>query len=284
MKNIYKLLSLVFVLTVLVSCNRDKIDTNLNNIDNLVYFQTASGALAVENGGENIYNVIISTSALTKASASYSISVDPSSTAEEGVDFDILTQSYSIENGTIVSNLEIQGYFDPATIEGKQVTFNLDISQDGFLLVEDRSSFTLEITKLCPLNAPFTGMYTISHVSGGVAAAGFAPVFGDGVLVEVVEGSDITERLFSVKFYPSFGFANAPVDVSFNLTCNQVIVNGNLAPSGVGCGGSIAIGPSDNPSMYDENDDTVISLTFIEDIDNNCGDSAETVVTLTKVM
>lgn len=281
MKNTLKYLSLI-VFALIISCVPDKGDTDyLNNRTPYMYFPDDSANFFVKENDANIYEVVVSLSTPQSSSLTYDIAVDPNSEAVEGVDFIITSSSYVVNSGSIVGTFAIQADFDAASTAGKKVNFILSSTEDVQLGVI--TEFELNLIKLCPINAPFTGMYTITHVGGGIGAAGFAPVFGNGTVVELINGGNDTERLFDVKYYPTFNFANPPAETSISLVCGEVIMNGNNEASGVGCGGSIAIGPGETNATYDPDDDTTFDVIFTEDIDNNCGDSAQTTVTFTKM-
>ena len=79
----------------------------------------------MENGAAN--NVTIGVAATSVVDAgSFSISVDESSTAVEGVDFTIEGgNDYNFESGNIVSTFSIVGLFEGAIVEGKTLVLNI---------------------------------------------------------------------------------------------------------------------------------------------------------------
>lgn len=281
MKNIYKLIGL-FLVVFAASCDQDTGDTDfLNNRTPYLYFGEPAGTLFAEEDQANIYQVQVSVSEPKSQAITYTVAVDPDSEAVEGVDFTLPSTTFTVEPGQIYGYIPVTANFDVASTAGKIATFEISSTAD-VEIPEEKTSFNLNIVKLCPIEAPFTGTYVITQVSGGIEAAGYAPVFGDAVTVTLTTGANVTERLFDVKFYPDFGFTNPPAEVSFSLVCDEVIVNGNNDASGVGCGGSIAIGAAETPSTYDTADDTSFYLTLTEDVDENCGPPAQTVVLFTK--
>lgn len=262
------------VAAVVTSCNRDVADINFNNIPNTLYFASANGTLLVEDGAANMFNVPVSATAVASADTPYAMSIDASSTAVEGVDFEITTTNTVLPTGDIVTSYGIVADFDNAATEGKTVVFNLtsDASQ-----VADSDQYTLSLIKLCPINAPFTGTYTLSTVVNGIFDT---PTFTDGVYTLSV-GSTPTERVFTAPPYPAFG-AFTPIDFKFSLICDNVVV-APLQETGVGCGGSTSVGPAATVGLYNGDDDTVIQVIYTDDEAAQCGDSVIAEFTLTKM-
>ena len=257
------------VAAVVTSCNRDVADINFNNIPNTLYFASDSGTLLVEDGASNMFNVPVSATAVASSDTPYTMSIDPSSTAVEGVDFEITTTNTVLPTGDIVTSYSIVADFDNAATAGKTVVFNLtsDASQ-----VADSDQYTLSLIKLCPINAPFTGTYTLSTVSVGIFDS---PTFGDGVY-EVSVGATPTDRVFTAL--GSFG----DVEFKFSLICGNVVVP-TLQETGVGCGGSTTLGPAATFGQFDGDDDTVIQVIYIDDEASQCVDAVTAEFTLTKM-
>ena len=175
------------------------------------------------------------------------------------------------------------GIDDGLDTTGVLLTLQIDGVDGG---VGSPRTYDISIVEVCPVVPTFAvGNYTLNNISGGVPAAGFAPSMGNGVTVTLEVGDSSTERLFNVKFYPAFGFANPPVDVSFSLSCEETVFNGIVSPgvSGVCCGSSIPFAGSTNLGSYSAADDSSITLIFLEDVGGaSCGTEAEGVITLVK--
>ena len=177
MKTIYKILSLVLLLTVSVSCTRDKIETeNLDLRENTLFFTSTSAALYVEDGADNTYDITVGSTALAQGTISYTITVDPSSTAVEGVDFDIIS-STELVAGNLVSKFTIEADFENAIIDGKTAVLNLTSNNAKVGVV---NQFSLDLFKLCP----FTGLDTTSYSARVFAFGEEAPGY-DMTLVPV---------------------------------------------------------------------------------------------------
>jgi hypothetical protein len=258
MKNIYKILFLSLVTVLTTSCERDSGEyPYLDNRENTVGFTSASSTLLVEDGAANNVSIVVGATA-TVSGGTFSISVDESSTAVEGVDFTIEGgNEFSFESGNIVSTFSIVGLFEGAIVEGKTVVLNL-ASTD--FAVSASSQFTLTLIQFCPIEADFTGSYTLSTVATGIY--GSVVIVNGNVNVEL--GDTQTERKFSGAIYPDLG--NFPsIDFNFSLVCGTV----NVSPgqvTGVGCGGSsTTIGPAETFGSYDPTDDSSFTIVFTDD-------------------
>ena len=140
----------------------------------------------------------------------------------------------------------------------------------------------------CPMESTFAvGDYTLTFDGGGIGAAGNAPVWGDGTVIELTEGGSETERVFTILCYPSFGFAQPETDYSVTLLCGLAILNGeiNNTLTGVACSadGNISCQSTTLNGAYDPSDDSVITLIFAEDVGGiSCGAEGITSYTFTK--
>lgn len=278
MKTNIKLILLLLTALIVQSCDQKLESADyLNNRTPYLYFTNDSQSLFIKMDEPNQFDIDVRLSGEYSKEITYTISVDPSSVAQEDVDFTLPSKTITIPSGQLFSSFKIECFFDQAIIDGKKLVLNLTSTDN--VQIERKSQMELTLIKFCPINADFTGSYHISFVSGGVDAANFLPVFGTNIDVDLTMGSNDTERIFNVKFYPDFGFANPVVPISFSLVCGDVIMNGNLEPSGIGCGGAnidVAAVESGN-SVYNPNDDSSFDLTFLEDFSNGCGDSQVTV-------
>jgi len=278
MKNIYKLLTLVLTLTIVTSCDRDQGEyPYLDNREVTIGFRGAEGSLLVENGADNMVSAIVGASTVVP-SGSYSVSVDGTSTAVLGVDYDFVSGTDgSFESGNILSSISIVADFANSTIEGKTVVLNLTSNDPSLSVAEAFSQYTINLIQFCPLNADFTGSYTLSTVVPGIYDS---VVFLNGA-VTIVEGSNPTERVITVAPYPEFG-AFTPVDFKFSLVCGNVNV-GDIFATGVGCnGGTTEIAPAEEVGSYDSNDDSSFNVIFTDDINSSCGAPLVAEIILTK--
>ncbi len=247
----------------------------------LAYFNGTSSTLEVEINDTNTIDLSVGVSTLSSAARTVNISVDIDNTTATSGMYTFPT-TVTIPANEFFGTFTVTGIDDGLTTAGETLSLKIDSVDGG---VGSSRLHTVRLVEICPIAATFaTGMYTLDFVSGGIGAAGFAPALGTGIAVELVGGEASTERVFNVKCYPSFGFANPPADFSFSLVCGTTVANGIVAPgvSGVGCGGSIAFGPS-GAGTYNTADDTNMTLIFAEDTAEICGSVATTTYTLTKI-
>ena len=190
MKNINKIFTLLFVSVVLISCQRDQGDTDyLNDRGNTIFFAKSSAILFVEDGAPNTIEIAVGATALASGEIPYTITLDPTSTAQEGVDFTILNSTTSLINGNIISKLRIKGNFENALVDGKTAIFNLSASGD--IEVSDNNQFTLELFKLCP----FTGLNTSNYTASVTAFDAEAPSYV--LTLDPVPGTDNQWTVYS---------------------------------------------------------------------------------------
>jgi hypothetical protein len=218
MKNIYKILTLSFVAIIATSCDRDTGDyPYLNDRVNTIGYTSSSSTLFVEDGAAN--NVSIGVAATTPVGGgTFSISVDESSTAVEGVDFTIEGgNEFSFESGNIVSTFSIVGLFEGAIVEGKTVVLNL-ASTD--FAVSASNQYSLTLVQFCP----FEGLETTSYTAYPTAFGADAPEFA--VTLTPV-GNSINEYTIASGWGPNFvGWATA--DAGYNglyVYSGTIIIN-----------------------------------------------------------
>jgi len=277
MKNIYKLLTLALTLTIFTSCERDQGDYPYLDRDITVGFRGASGSLLVENGASNIVSATVGASTLVSSDATFSVSVDDSSTAVLGVDYTFADgQDGTLVSGNLLSNIDIIADFENSIEEGKTVVLNLTSNDPSLMVSEAFSQYTITLIKFCPINADFTGSFTLSTTANGIFDS---VVFLNGA-VTIEMGTQPTDRVMSVSPYPEFG-AFTPIDFAFSLVCGNVVVPTGLE-TGVGCGGTTTIGPAATVGTYDSNDDSSFTIVITDDELGNCGSPYEAAFTLTK--
>lgn len=244
----------------------------------LAYFDGTSATLEVEINSTGTITVPVGVSTLSSSDRTITLSASSTSTATAGQYS--FNSSVTIPANSYTGSFDVTGIDDELETSGVSLTLQIDGVDGG---VGSPRTYGIRIVEICPIEATFAvGDYLLETISGGVGAAGFAPAMGDGIVVTLEAGSSSTERKFNVKFYPSFGFANPPVDVSFSLSCEDIVFGSLSGNSGVGCGGSIAFASSTNLGAYSTADDSIITVIYIEDSEEICGSSAEGSIRLTK--
>jgi len=121
----------------------------------------------------------------------------------------------------------------------------------------------------------FVGDYLIEEITPYVDG----PTFADGTVVEVLLGSTDTERLFFTPNYPDF--CSTLNDFNFLFICGEIIVP--LQESNCPCSSGVDyFGPTNNPANYDADDDTVFTVTFLNDVQSDCASPEITTYRFTK--
>ena len=252
---------------------------------------------------EYFYRAYAITSAGTAYGSTYSFTTDSSQfydqdgdgyTPEQGDcnDFDEFTHPGAAHNESTtacMTDLDGDGYGDIAGIDpGTDCNDSDDSINPGATELEDGVDNNCDgAVDYCPIQADFTGSYTLTFNGGGIAAAGNAPVWGDGTVVEIAQGSSNSERIFTVLCYPSFGFVQPETDYSFELVCGIASLNGeiNNTVTGVSCDGlnSISLQSVSSTGTFDAQDDSTFTLIFNEDVGGvSCGAEGITSYTFTK--
>lgn len=216
MKKIIYLSALFFAFATQIACSPDQGDEDyLSNRTPSAYFNASSGILYVEEGVESSFDVKIALTAPQSSDLTYTVEVDPSSTAVDGLDYTIASSSNVIPKGNVLSSIKVVGNFEQATLEGKQVVFNL-VAVEG-AEVKWRTKFTLTIFKLCP----FESLSTLSYSAQVFAFGDEAP----GYTVDLVPVPGTTNQWqISSAWGPTFvGWATG--NAAFN---NQYLYSGTI--------------------------------------------------------
>ena len=130
--------------------------------------------------------------------------------------------------------------------------------------------FSRRFNLTCPLTDDrFVGDYQMSYVEGSEPAGGFGPAFGAEppvVTLSLVSGST-TQRSFGAIYLPDLGIGNGPADITINLLCDIVLAESDMG-LGLGCGGTIAMGPGEDTTPFDFNDDSELIINLVEATNN----------------
>ena len=285
MRNIYKIFAVAFITIAATSCERDQGEyPYLNGRDNILSFSGSSGTLLVENGGANTFSVAVGATQVVQ-SGTFGVTIDPSSTAVLGNDYFITNGTddgsgmlvFEFTSGNLIQGIELFADFGSSSPEGKTVVMNL-VSLDNNFVVSSASQYTLTLLQYCPLEADFTGDYTLATTATGIFGSA---VFVNGT-VTITEGATPTDRTFSSPTYPEFG-AFPAMDFNFSLLCGNVQVPTGQA-TGVGCGSSTTLGPAANVGSYDPTDDSSFTIIITDDENGaSCGQAYEAAFLLTKI-
>lgn len=148
-------------LTIVTSCDRDQGEyPYLDNREVTIGFRGAEESLFVENGADNMVSATVGASTVLLG-GSYSVSVDDSSTAVLGVDYDFVSGTDgSFESGNILSSISIVADFDNSTTDGKTVVLNLISNDPSLTVAEAFSQYTINLIQFCPFDGLNTTSYT----------------------------------------------------------------------------------------------------------------------------
>ncbi|WP_289044667.1 hypothetical protein [uncultured Olleya sp.] len=226
MKYISKILYLFIISVVVTSCDRDLIETDFDQ-KSIIFFNNEEGNLFVEENGANIINIAIGSTATSEGNVGYTITVDPTSTAVEGEDFNIVNTSTSFANGEIVTNLIIEGDFTNAVSEGKIAKFILSSNEAK---VSENNTFELNLFQFCP----FEGVLTTTSYAASVFAFDDEAPSHDVVLTPVTGTTN--QWTIATSWGPNF-VSWATADASYDgqyLYSGTIIVNDDFTLDFIG--------------------------------------------------
>jgi hypothetical protein len=284
-----KKLSLLLLSIIVFSCGEhEDVIYDPNTSTTFAFFSTTSTAMEVYLGdAPSSEQITVGVSTLSSQDRTVTLSVDEDlSTATVG--------SYDVDLEVTIPANEYFGTSNVTAITDEltlcttaSVLLKIDSVSDGGVV--STSAHSIGMTKNeNPLPDDFAvGEYTLTFNGGGIAAAGNAPVWGDGTVVEIAQGSSNSERIFTVLCYPSFGFGQPETDYSFELVCGIASLNGeiNNTSTGVGCSaaGNVSLQSVSSTGTFDAQDDSTFTLMFNEDVGGvSCGAEGTTSYTFTK--
>lgn len=275
----------IAALLVFVSCDSKDDDTSyLDDRQTISYFAPVNaGTLLVEEGATRFYDVKVGVSDVLPYSRTYSITIDPSSAAVEGVDFSLVTSTFEIPANSVVGSFRLEsGDYASSTLSGKTVKFNLVEVEDTKIL-ENRSVFTLTVIRYCPIPADYmVGEYQIEDVLATVGPGNGTSNYASGVVTISSVDDDPTARTFSTPVLPAF---NAEIEtVNLYLSCGNFGMDdvnpGLFCTEGVSY---IFTADPENVPTYDLADDSSFTITYIEDPNGSCGGPFASSYRLTKL-
>ena len=249
----------------------------------LAYFDGSGATLEVEITSTGSITVPVNVSTLSSTDRTVTVSVNAGSTTADAAQYSF-NPSVTIPANTYFGSFELTG-IDAAGLTTSGVTLSLQIDAvDGGS--GSPRNYAVNILLICPIDATFAvGDYTANWASGGIAAAGFAPMIGNGETVTLAVGASSTSRTFRTKIYPTLPFGNV-MTWGFGLVCEEIVSFDQLETegSGVACNPNpaIAVGGTGGGS-YITGNDTTLTINYLEDAGGaSCGVEATTSIVLTK--
>ena len=286
--NIMKKLSILLVSIIAFSCGEhENVIYDPNTSSTFTFFDSQTSAIEVLNTDiSRSAEITVGVSTLSSSDRTVTLSVNEDLTTADSESYDVGTEVL-IPANEYFGTVTITGYPDNlVTAEVVNIVLNIDSVSDGGVTSTGVHSVSLSI--ICPVDSAFAvGDYTLTFEGGGIAAAGNAPVWGDGTVVTLSAGANETGRVFTVGCYPSFEFGQPDTDYGITLLCGLAILNGEIngTATGVACSaaGGISLQSTTVNGAFDPTDDSVITLIFAEDVGGvSCGAEGLTSYTLTK--
>jgi len=164
--------------------------------------------------------------------------------------------------------------------ETKTVTLQLDnIDGSGDANIETLPT-VINMFQVCPVEEDFfIGDYELVTTAVGIFGTS---IFPQGIVTITQGDSSPDARVFNAQIYPDLGaFGN--IDFNFTLVCGTVVVASGQE-TGVGCGSSTTLGPSNAVGAYTAGDDSIITIDLADDEGGaSCGAQANAQFVLTKI-
>ena len=236
----------------------------------LASFASSASDLQVVIDDTGSVDVQVNVTTASSADRTIGVSVDESSTA--AAENYVVPSTVTIPANEFSGILTIQGIDNSVDTSAETIVLKLD-PLDG--AVVSTTPHVIDIYQICPVPADyFVGDYLIEQITPYVDG----PTLSDGSVVSVTANG--TQRLFQSENYPQYCGGTFRTFV-INLVCNEVIV----PPNGTSCScGNFDewYAPAINPESYDLADDTILLVTFTDDVTDNCGPAAQTTYRFTK--
>lgn len=268
MKNFIKLF---IACAFLVSCGDfEEVIYDGVNGQTLAFFDASSSSLEVEIDQTNTLTVRVGVSTLSSSDRTVSVSADAASTATAAMYS--FSPTVTIPANEYFGELTVTGIDEGLTTDAKTLILNLD---DASGIIASSGSHTVSLVEICPIPATFAvGMYLIEQTSAEIDG----PTLSTGTVVNVT-GNGV-QRSFMTSNYPNY--CSTPNEFSFSLICNEIVVS--VQDSNCPCSsGTGWFGPAlGSNTTYDINDDSEFTITFADDVQADCGATADTTYKFTK--
>ncbi len=261
------------MLAVFSSCEDEDHDVDVNNYnasEDVTYFTDGVASSYFVTQTSEPVSIQIGATSISSSARTYTIQIDPESTAQEGVDFSFVNNTVTIPAGEYFGNVLVQGIFAGTTPAGS--TLILQISGAD---VMTNAKYSLSIVQSCPLLAPFTGDYLIQELTPFVDG----PTLQDGDVITVYELSEFGRAFMSANYVL---YCSTPTEFIFELKCGEVRIPEPGNQSNCSCGGNLFFTDASTPSTYDLEDDSYFEVTFTNDAFSDCGAPAQTTYSFTK--
>jgi hypothetical protein len=270
MKNI---IFICLTLLVITSCNKkDDFDVYNYNGPSTTYFVDGSASTYFVSQTSGPFQIRIGSTDISESDRTYTIEIDATSTASEGVDYSLTSNSVTIPGGEYFGTVSIQGIFDGTTPTGSTLILKLT-GEDAMV----SNQYTLTLVQACPLEADFAGNYLIEELTPYVDG----PTLATGTVIAVykISGFEFRRGFASANYV---NYCSTPKEFIFELKCGNVNIPDPGNQSNCSCGGNLYFTNATTPSTYDLADDSYFEVTFTNDAYSDCGAPAQTTYSFTK--
>ncbi len=232
MKKIVLILAILpFIFT---SCEED--DVNVYNGPDVAYFIDATSSTFFVTAAETPTEIRIGATATSASDKTYTIQVDPSSTATAGVEYTLPSTTVTIPAGEYFGSFMVNGIFDGATEAGTKLVLKLVDGSGNVMQNEGSTTYELDIFKLC--ESDLAGMYSMTTTYG---YHDFLPSFNPNTIdIEVVEVGDALYEVFDMSgglysdgpYSTAYGTGPTSFTVQFSDVCGTITWSGQSDPWG----------------------------------------------------
>lgn len=270
-----KIIFSLIVMALFFSCEDEDHDVDVNNYNasqDVTYFTDGSASTYFVSQVSGPFDIQIGSTGTSNSARTYNVQIDESSTATEGVDFSLLTNSVTIPAGEYFGTISVQGIFDGTTPDGSTLILKL-LGEDTMV----NNQYSLSIVQACPLEADFTGDYLIEELTAYVDG----PTLATGTVVTVyqIDGFEFQRGFMTANYV---NYCSTPTEFIFELKCGDVVIPEPGNQSNCSCGGNLWFTDPTNHSSYTLDDDSYFEVTFTNDAYNDCGAPVETTYSFTK--
>lgn len=221
MKKILSLSLIAFVL--LLSCDAKDSEVNLYSAgQDLTYFTDVNvvNTVVLTESSNPEFNIQVGSTIKTNVNRSYTVSVDPESTAIEGVHFTFNSSSVVIPAGEYVTDLVLNLDYLNVPNQGAVLILNLA----GENVHEPRATYTLNISKLCSSFLEGEHSYVSTNLIKGDTGASCGSVSGTVVWTSLGDGNYSTSDASFGQFGSCWNDTPA-VGPTFSHLCNSITVS-----------------------------------------------------------
>lgn len=228
-KIIYAFLMLAF----LVSCESEDHGVDVNNLNgpDIAYFTNGISSSYFVTPDADPASIQVGATSISSSDRVYTLEVDPSSTAQAGVDFEFVNNTVTIPAGEYFGSALVQGIFEGTTASGSNLVINL--VGEGAMV---GAQYTMSIFQLCV--SDLAGMYSVTTTYG---YHDFLPSYSTNTMdIEIVEISDGLYEVFdfsgglysSGPYSSAYGTGDTSFTVQFTENCGLISWSGQSDPWG----------------------------------------------------